>query len=186
MRGSPIDDLQAQLSELQRLVAAQASEITGLRADMRRSELGDTAVVARNPKSDIAGTVGASEPPQKLSRRAFARLGAMAGAGAAAAATVAVLGADASPAGAAVGRDVLLGKDNKGATGRTGIFATGGSPYATLADPSVSTGVKVVLTGPVNGNPAISAEHDGTRTGLAPCWSRMTPPNALWGPVPAL
>jgi hypothetical protein len=58
----------------------------------------------------------------------------------AAAATVGALGADVSPAAAAVGRDVLLGKDNKGATRRTGIFATSGSPYATLADPNVGTG----------------------------------------------
>lgn len=176
---------------------------------MSRYETGNTAIGGPNPTSEGAGCVGAPEPPQRLSRRAFARLGTMAGVGAAAATTVAVLGADASPAVAAVGRDVLLGKDNKGATGRTGIFATGGSPYATLADPSAGTGngslaagvvgngtvgvlgsglgvdgaaiyatdsainasaaegagecsgLKVVLSGPLNGNPAISAEHDG-------------------------
>ena len=57
----------------------------------------------------------------------------MAGVGAAAAATVAVLGADASPAGAAVGGDALLGKDNKGPTiSRTLVERSGSLPSMAL------------------------------------------------------
>jgi hypothetical protein len=50
------------------------------------------------------------------------------------------LTADASPAAAAEGAAVLLGKDNDGATARTGVFATGATLYATLADPDVDIG----------------------------------------------
>ncbi len=63
----------------------------------------------------------------------------MAGLGAATAAA-AVLTADASPAAATEGAAVLLGKDNDGATARTGVFATGATLYATLADPEVEIG----------------------------------------------
>lgn len=154
MSDSLIDDLQVRLSELQRLVEAQALEIAGLRADVRRSEPGNTAIAARNPTSDIAGKVGPSEPSQKLSRRAFARLGAMAGVGAAAAATVAVLGADASPAGAVVGRDVLLGKDNIG--GRLGGPAS--SQPAGAPTPRLPTRASAPATG-----------------ASQPAWSAMAP-----------
>lgn len=139
MSDSLVDDLQVQLSELQRLVADQAREIAGLRADVRRLEDDNAGLVqARSPAEASEGTKASGAAPT-LSRRAFARLGAMAGVGAAAGAA-AVLGSNASPAVAAEGAGVLLGKDNGGATARTGIFATGGSLYATLADPEVAIG----------------------------------------------
>ena len=147
------DDLQVQLSELQCLVAAQADEIARLRADMRRFEDKNAASA---PAGGTSGDTGEGRPPgpgPKISRRAFARLGAMAGLGAATAAA-AVLTADASPAAAAEGGGVLLGKDNDGATARTGVFATGATLYATLADPDVDIGntplsVKTVTAGVV-------------------------------------
>ena len=133
MSDSVIAGLQVQLSELQHLVAAQASEIDALRAEVRGSVRGGTTIVGPRSAPDVARQGGRPGPDPKVTRRDFARLAAMTGVGAAAA-TVGALGADVSPAAAAVGRDVLLGKDNKGATRRTGIFATSGSPYATLAD----------------------------------------------------
>jgi hypothetical protein len=133
------DDLQVQLSELQRLVAAQADEIARLRADMRRFEDKNAATALAGGTSGDTGEGRPPGPGPKISRRAFARLGAMAGLGAATVAA-AVLTADASPAAAAEGADVLLGKDNDGATARTGVFATGATLYATLADPDVGIG----------------------------------------------
>ncbi len=95
-----------------------------------------------------------------MSRRAFTRLGTMAGAGALTAAAVTVLGADASPAAAVQGADVRLGKDNRGATARTGIFSTGSGPFATLADPDVT----------VSGIPASAAGVVGSGTfGVVGC-----------------
>ena len=138
MRDSVTNELQVELAELQRLVAAQACEIATLRADVRRIERGAAGEVDASPTSDLAAEENRSGPGPTVSRRAFARLGVMASVGAAAA--VAGLGADASPAAAAEGSAVLLGKDNGGATARTGIFAPGASLYATLADPAVDIG----------------------------------------------
>lgn len=131
------DGLEVQLHELRSLIAAQAREIASLRAEVRRAELGRTDITDANlAPGQRAAAVPAPAPT--LSRRAFARLGAMAGVGAAA--TVAALGADSSPAAAAEGSAVLLGKDNGGATARTGIFASGRGLFATLADPQVGVG----------------------------------------------
>jgi len=138
VRDSVTDEPQVELAELQRLVAAQACEIATLRADVRRIERGAAGEVDASPTPDLAAEENRSRPGPTVSRRAFARLGVMASVGAAAA--VAGLGADASPAAAAEGSAVLLGKDNGGATARTGIFAPGASLYATLADPGVDIG----------------------------------------------
>ncbi len=184
------NDVLSQLAALRQLVDTQALEIANLRADVRHLELGRSGAPQTSATADVPDERGGKAPEPTLSRRAFARLGAMAGVGAAAA-TVAGFGVDTSPAAAMEGADVRLGKDNRGAIARTGIFGAGASTFATLADPKVNVseippadagvvgngsigilgcgvgadGYGVLVTdGPINGSPA---EGSGLCTGVS-------------------
>ena len=70
MRDSVTDELQVELAELQRLVAAQAYEIAALRADVRRIEGCAAAKVDVSPTPDL--------PPKKTARGWGRRLPAVA------------------------------------------------------------------------------------------------------------
>jgi hypothetical protein len=139
------DSREVQLAHLQRIVAAQGREIAALRAELRRLETSRVAMDAV-VRPDVADPANADDAPPTMNRRAFARLGALAGAGAAVTAA-AILTGGAPSAAAAEGEPVLLGKDNVGASARTGIFNASLDLYATLADPSLSVGFAPVTTG---------------------------------------